>query len=117
MAEQIDVQLGTTGRAPVTTRLSEGGPLINPTTGPTIISAHLDGVWNDGLRTGSSVVQLQDGTPANIAGRFELQAPTTGLAVNNMILFVIQAEVNGTTIETEKLFRVVDNAGQTPVIE
>jgi len=110
------VQQGTTAIRVFETLTRVDGERAAPSATPTVVSIHVDGVFNSALAAAATITQMQDGTPANIPGYYRLEFPTTSLAVNNDIHVTLAATINGFPRQTVYSFVIIDQPSMLPVI-
>ena len=113
---QIQVQLGTTARSTFETLNRANGTRTAPDSAPTVLAVHVNGVINSTLTSAASITQLQDATPANITGYYEVTFDTTGLSINDDIDVTVQATIDSFTATKILRFVTISTESTTPVI-
>lgn len=113
---QIDVTQGTTARATFETLDRANGTRTAADSAPTVESVHVNGAINSTLTGSAAVAQLQDATPANITGYYEVSFATSSLTIGDDVDVTIQATIGGFTAKTVKRFLVSGSDTAIPVI-
>lgn len=114
---QIEVPIGSTARAIFETLAFENGNRVAPDSAPTVDNCFVNGV---AASLTATIAQLQDETPANITGVYQVSFATgtpNNLAVRDDVWVEVIATINGS--QARKLFQfkmVPAETSVTPVI-
>ena len=114
MSAAREVNKGTVGILPFIVRDTSRNA-VDADALPTVDQVFVNGVFTN--MAGITVEQLQDSTPANVTGYYQIKLPTTNLDVGDQIQLTFSAVIAGVTKSENMLVLVVNNPDQTPSIE